>query len=80
MRLTDLDPSWRTLDGTPSVLKFDCPKCRTHCFRVEPNKGWTFSGTDFNTLTVYPSIDARSPGNDPCQAHFSIINGEIIWN
>lgn len=35
---------------------------------------WTFeAGSDFNTITVSPSIDASASGN----CHLSIVNGEI---
>ncbi len=35
---------------------------------------WNFSGTDFNTLSVTPSLDASASGN----WHGYITNGEIV--
>jgi hypothetical protein len=81
MRLTELNPEWRNLDGQP-VLKLDCPKCRTHAFRI-PVGEWHFSGgSDFEHVTVQPSIDPtpEKNGRQGCGAHFSITNGEIVWN
>lgn len=39
-----------------------------------PEMAWRFEGNDFNTMTVFPSIDASSSGN----WHGFITNGEII--
>ena len=38
-----------------------------------PEMAWTIQGSDFNTLTVSPSIDASASGN----WHGFIIDGEI---
>lgn len=40
----------------------------------EEEKAWNFSGTDFETLSITPSLDASKSGH----WHGHITNGEIV--
>lgn len=41
---------------------------------TNPEMAWNFTGNDFETITVTPSIDASASGN----WHGFITNGEIV--
>jgi hypothetical protein len=68
-------------------IMFDCPKCRRHSilawFRdrnvpaaAEPAPArWAVSGSGFDDLTLFPSIDLSANPNG-CQWHGHVTNGE----
>lgn len=88
MRLVDLDPAFVEGDPRGMVLCLLCPTCGKHHVGVPvivgpktPGK-WAINCTDFNTLTLEPSIlhnwGDDIPEDQRCPYHFRIENGNII--
>lgn len=69
MKLVDLEPRW-IVGGRFSFL---CPVCRKQ--RLAIMEAWQITGTDFATISVFPSLNAN-----PSHGHFEIIRGEIIMS
>lgn len=79
MSLIELNPYFTTRDGK-RLLVFDCPKDRRHRVRIlvadvggmdGADHVWKVVGTDFATLSVFPSI------NEPGCWHGFVTNGQI---
>lgn len=43
-----------------------------------PNQQWTRTGETFDTLTLRPSIQRHRVGDDGCDWHGFVTNGEIL--
>lgn len=73
MRLTELEPK---LNG--DALYFWCPKCNSSekPHKLGVNRGWGDLNQPFETMTLPHSIRVV----EGCEAHFSIINGEIVFS
>lgn len=88
MRLVDLEPAF--IENSPQGLFITllCPRCGNHHVGVPVTVGkkeegrWNISSTDFNTLTLDPSIlqnwGKDVPEDQRCPYHFRIVSGEII--
>jgi len=78
MKLIDLDPEFRSLEGIGECLLFDNPVDGSRIAiptegKPWPHTGarWTISSRDFATLSITPSINVKDSW------HGWVTNGEI---
>lgn len=80
MLLADLSPQWMAgHDVVPrpqaTRLRFECPCGAGHLLSIT-SPPWEFTGDDFSTLTVRPSVQVV--GDQQCNQHFFITDGAIV--
>lgn len=87
MKLTELEPKWAAIDGRHGThLSMLCPACREHriVVPIDPpldggpslEHAWQRTGDAFETVTLRPSILARTPPR--CAGwHGFVTGGEV---
>lgn len=86
MKLTDLDPAWWTEDGRRLGITFLCPLCRRTRIAVpfeNPVDGgaptvhrqnhWRREGDQFETISLFPSVDATDCCADGCLGWHGVV-------